>query len=83
VEQLQAIEAGGDGGLYRQFAIESEAQQLGLKCVVAFWPERVTVFETVVSERLTEINAGILGRHWSNRLCDRVIKNQHGWQVKC
>jgi hypothetical protein len=52
-----------------------------LKRVVALRAERVTVLETVVSERLAEINAGILGRHWGNRLCDRVIKNQPGSQV--
>jgi hypothetical protein len=48
---------------------------------VALRTERVTVLETVVSERLAEINAGILGRHWGNRLYDRVIKNQLASQV--
>ena len=62
---------------------KTQAQQLALKRVVALWPERVAVFETVVGKRLAEINTGILGRHWGNRLCDQSIKNQPGRQVKC
>jgi len=61
MKQLQAIEARRDRRLDRQLAVETEPQQFALKGVVAPRPERVAVLETVIGQRLAEVDAGIRG----------------------